>query len=73
MMQVRLSEERREVCQVMHLLPQQVSFRLSKVEEEDMMQEMHHSFVWAALPVVMPLPLYVPTPLVCPGWLSCCL
>ncbi len=38
---MHLSEERREVHQVMHLLPHQVLF-ISKVEEEDAMQEMHH-------------------------------
>jgi hypothetical protein len=38
---VHLSEKRREVHQVIHLLPQQVLL-ISKVEEEDAMQEMHH-------------------------------
>jgi hypothetical protein len=37
---VHLSEERREVHQVMHLLLQQVLFT-SKVDEDDAMQEMH--------------------------------
>ena len=37
---MHLSEERREVHQVMHLLLQQVLFT-SKVDEDDAMQEMH--------------------------------